>query len=151
MRHSIIAILVLSTVLAGCGRFRDSRLNPFNWFRPAEAVAVGDLYIRPEDPRALVAQVTDLKVEPYPGGAILRATGLPPSQGFWEAELVEQPLDEKGRLVFEFRVFPPLDPQPAGTPRSREIVVAVALSERKLEGVSALVVQGASNALSAGR
>lgn len=151
MRYSIIAILVLSTVLAGCGRFRESRLNPFNWFRPAETVAVGDLYIRPEDPRALVAQVTDLKVEPYPGGAILRATGLPPSQGFWEAELVEQPLDEEGRLVFEFRVFPPLDPQPAGSPRSREIVVAVALSDLELQGVSALVVQGASNALSSRR
>lgn len=151
MRQSIIAILVLSTGLAGCGGFRDSRLNPFNWFRPAETVVVGDLYIRPEDPRALVAQVTDLKVEPYPGGAILRATGLPPSQGFWEAELVEQPLDEDGRLVYEFRVFPPQDPQPAGTPRSREIVVAVALSERKLAGVTALVVQGAGNALSSRR
>lgn len=151
MRLSIIAILVLSTALAGCGGFRESRLNPFNWFRAAEPAAVTDLYVRPEDPRALVAQVTDLKVEPYPGGAIVRATGLPPSQGFWEAELVEQPLDDQGRLVFEFRVFPPLDPQPAGAPRSREIVVAVALSTRKLDGVGAIVVQGASNALSSGR
>lgn len=151
MRHSIIAILVLSTALAGCGRFKESRLNPLNWFRPAQQDYVGVLYARPEDKRALVAEVTDLKVEATSGGALIRATGLPPSQGYWEAELVALPLDADGRLVFEFRIFPPLDPQPAGTPRSREITAAAALSTRKLEGVRTIVVQGAGNALSSRR
>jgi hypothetical protein len=151
MRHQVIAILVLSSALAGCGGFRESRLNPLNWFKPAEPVYVGELYTRPEDPRALVAQVTELKIEPYASGAIVRATGLPPSQGFWQAELVELPLDDQGRLVLEFRLFPPLEPQPAGTPASREVVVAKALSNQKLEGVSAIVVQGANNALSSRR
>lgn len=151
MKQSIIAILVLSTVLAGCARLRESRLNPLNWFRPAQQDYVSELYVRPEDPRALVAEVTDLKVEATAFGAIVRATGLPPSQGYWQAELVELPLDDAGRLVFEFRIFPPLDPQPAGTPRSREITVATSLSTRKLDGVRAIVVQGAGNALSSGR
>lgn len=151
MTRSIIAILVLATGLAGCGGFRESRLNPLNWFRPAEQAFVGELYVRPEDPRALVAEVTDLTVEPHATGAIIRATGLPPSQGYWEAELVALPLDAEGRLVFEFRIFPPPAPLPAGTPRSREITVATSLSTRRLEGVSAIVVQGASNALSSRR
>jgi len=151
MRHSIIAILVLSTVLAGCGNFRESRLNPLNWFRPAQQEVVGELYVRPSDRRALVAEVTDLKVEPHSSGAIIRATGLPPTQGYWQAELVELPLDDEGRLVFEFRIFPPPEPQRAGTPRSREITVATTLSTRKLDGVRLIVVQGATNALSSGR
>lgn len=151
MKLPIIAVLVLATALGGCGRFKDSRLNPLNWFGQARQAAVSDLYIRPEDPRALVAQVTALKVEPYPGGAIVRATGVPPSQGYWEAELVAQPLDDKGRLVFEFRVFPPLAPTAAGTPYSRQITVATALSTIKLKGVDSIVVQGANNALTSGR
>ena len=151
MKLPIIAVLVLATALGGCGRLRESRFNPFNWFGPGRQAVVTDLYVRPDDARALVAQVTALKVEPYPGGAIVRATGVPPTQGYWDAELVAQPLDDKGRLVYEFRVFPPPQPVAAGTPYSRQITVAAALSTIKLQGVTAIVVQGASNALSSGR
>lgn len=151
MRVPILAVLILATTLPGCARLRESRLNPLNWFGPGRETVVTELYVRPEDPRALVAQVTLLKVEPYPGGAIVRATGLPPSQGYWEAELVAQPLDDSGRLVYEFRVFPPLEPAAAGTPYSRQITVAAAISNIALQGVVTIVVQGASNALSARR
>lgn len=151
MRLPILAALVLATVLSGCAAIRESRLNPLNWFGRAEAAAVTDLYVRPEDPRALVAAVTDLQVEPYPGGAIVRATGLPPTQGHWDAELVAQPLDDQGRLVFEFRVFPPPLPAAAGAVRSRQITVAASVSTIALQGVTSIVVQGAGNALSSRR
>ena len=151
MKLPILAAMVLANALSGCAGIRESRFNPLNWFGRAEAAVVTDLYVRPEDPRPLVAEVTDLKVEPYPGGAIVRATGLPPTQGHWEAELVAQPLDDQGRLVFEFRVYPPLVPAAAGTPWSRQITVAAALSDIALQGVSAIVVQGAGNALSSRR
>ena len=151
MKLPILAIVVLTTALGGCARMKDSRFNPLNWFGQARPAAVTDLYVRPDDARALVAQVTVLKVEPYPGGAIVRATGVPPTQGYWEAELVAQPLDEQGRLVYEFRVFPPPVPAAAGTPFSRQVTVAAALSNIKLQGVTSIVVQGAGNALSARR
>jgi hypothetical protein len=151
MKLPIIAVLVLATALGGCARLKESRFNPLNWFGQARQTTVTTLAIAPEDPRALVAQVTTLKVEPYPGGAIVRATGLPPTQGYWSAELVAQPLDEQGRLVFEFRVFPPPEPVAAGTPFSRQITVAAAVSDIKLRDVGTIVVQGASNALSSGR
>lgn len=151
MKLPILAIVVLATALGGCARMKDSRFNPLNWFGQARQAAVTDLYVRPDDARALVAQVTVLKVEPYPGGAIVRATGVPPTQGYWEAELVAQPLDEQGRLVYEFRVFPPPVPAAAGTPFSRQVTVAAALSNIKLQGVTSIVVQGAGNALSARR
>ncbi len=151
MRLPILAVVVLATALGGCGKLRESRFNPLNWFGQARPAEVTILYVRPEDPRALVGQVTTLKVEPYPGGAIVRATGLPPSQGYWQAELVAQPLDDQGRLVFEFRVFPPPVPAAAGTAWSRQITVAAVVSDIKLQGVRSIVVQGAGNALSSRR
>ena len=45
---------------------------------------------------SLVAEVVTLEVAPIPEGAIVRANGLPPTQGWWEAELVAQPVDENG-------------------------------------------------------
>ena len=151
MRLPIIAVLVLATLLGGCARLKESRLNPLNWFGQARPATVTTLYVRPEDQRPLVAEVTMLKVEPYPGGALVRATGLPPTQGYWEAELVAQPLDDQGRLVYEFRVFPPPEPLAAGSATSRQITVAAALGTIALQGVKTIVVQGASNALSSAR
>lgn len=142
--------LTLGLALAGCSGFSQSKLNPLNWFKRGQPETM-EFIARPEDPRALVAQVTDLVVEPYPGGAIIRATGLPPSQGWWDAELVKVAVEEEGVLFYEFRIFPPLAPRPAGTPQSREVTVAKAVSDIALRNVAKIVVQGAGNALSSRR
>ena len=151
MKLPIVAVLAVALGVAGCARVAQSRFNPLNWFGAATPAVVSDLSARAEDPRALVAQVTALKVEPYPGGAIVRATGLPPTQGYWSAELVALPLDENGQLVYEFRVFAPVEPVASGTPYSRQINVATALSTIRLTGVSRVTVQGAGNALTVQR
>jgi hypothetical protein len=146
---ALVAVLCLVTACAG---IRTSRLNPLNWFGPARAAPVTALVAAAaEDPRALVAQVTRLVVEPTPGGAIVRATGLPPTQGYWEAELVEVETEDPESLTFDFRIFPPVTPARAGTPVSREVVVAIAVSNVALADVSRITVQGATNALSSGR
>ncbi len=151
MRLPILSVVILAVALGSCARLAQSRFNPLNWFGQARQAGTADLYVLPQDPRALVAQVTVLKVEPYPGGAIVRATGVPPTQGYWDAELVAQPLDENGRLVYEFRIFPPPVPAASGTPFSRQVTVAASISNIKLQGVATIVVQGAGNALSARR
>jgi hypothetical protein len=151
MRVPLLAMLILLTALGGCAGIRQSRLNPFNWFGQSRPAPVTELYAAPTDERPLVAQVLTLKIEPYPGGAIVRATGLPPTQGYWEAELVPQPVDEDGRLLYEFRIFPPITPAAAGTPFSRQVVVAASISDIRLQGVNSIAVQGESNALSARR
>lgn len=151
MQRRVLLGLGAVAVVAGCGRVRESRLNPFNWFgraRQREAVPAVE---EPTDARLLVAQVTDLSVDPYSTGAIVRAKGIPPTQGWWEAELVARPIDENGVLVFDFRVFPPLTATSEGTPRSREITVATSLSTVKLDQVREIVVQGETNALSSRR
>lgn len=141
-----IATLALIAALAGCGAVRDSKLNPFNWFgasAPAEKVVLPE---KPADPRGLVQQVVTLVIEPIPSGAIVRATGLPPTQGYWNAELVEAPADGSGRLVLEFRIFPPVGSADVNTPQSREVTAAIHLSNVKLRDVREIVVQGELNA-----
>lgn len=153
MRLPLTLVLIAATTLTACGVWRESRINPKNWFGRSQEVQVA----APADDgldakgRSLVASVTGMTVEPYPGGAIIRATGLPPSQGWWDAELVALPVDDKGVLVVEFRVFPPVKAWPEGTPVSRQITAALALSDIRLEPVRTIVVQGATNARSSRR
>ncbi len=148
MKRALILVTIVGLTLAGCG-FGKSRLNPVNWFgkrHPSEHVAA---YVRPTDPRGLIDTVLTLKVEAIASGVIVRATGLPPTQGFWDASLVALPDDGSGHLVYEFRISPPVTPTPPGTQVSREITAATSITNFKLDGVSVIEVRGAQNALSA--
>lgn len=146
MKRTVLAGMAAVLVLAGCGAIRESRLNPFNWFGRSEVRATPVSIETPADPRALATEILAMTVEPYPGGAIVKATARPPSQGWWDAELVARPLDENGVLVYDFRIFPPLTGTPTGTPQSREITAAVAVSDIALQNVTEIVVQGEANA-----
>jgi len=147
----LTALVALTLILAGCGGFRDSKVNPFNWFKRSEETQKLALPARPADTRALVASVISMQVEEVPGGAIIRATGLPPTQGWWKADLVPLDVDENGRMVLEFRIFSPVDQKAVGNERSREVVVALFVSNIKLEPVREIIVQGDTNARSARR
>lgn len=143
--------LGLAVAVAGCAGVRQSKLNPFNWFRKSQPRETIVLPGKKEDPRQLVDTVLSMTVEPIPGGAVVRARGVTPTQGWWDAELVPQELDDKGILVYEFRLLPPPDRADVNTQQSREIDVAIYISDVKLEAVREIVVQGASNARSARR
>lgn len=150
MRNTILVMLALTVGLGGCARVAESGLNPFNWFGRSELRRSSldrdeaAKYVRPTDPRPLVDQVVQMSVEPIPEGAILRATGLPATQGHWNAELVQvtgEGIDD-GVLVFDFRLFPPPARSDAGTEFSRQVVVATYLSLVDLQGVGRIVVRG---------
>jgi hypothetical protein len=159
MRATLMAVLALTLTLSACGAIRESRFNPFNWFGRSEASRVQEAqrFERPADPRALVDQVTAMTVEQVPGGAIVRATGLPPTQGFWDAELVkvDQVIETRGSdgtvtrvidrsvLVYDFRIAPPPYAARQGTPPSREVEVATFVTSNALAEVSRIVVRGA--------
>lgn len=153
VRHAFRPLLVITVVaaLAGCGGMRDSKLNPLNWFRKGE---LRESIVLPEertDTRPLVEAVLDLKVEPMPGGAIVRARGRTPTQGWWKAELVPVDVEDTGILVYEFRLIPPTGRSDVNTPQSREVDVAIYVSDYKLEFLREIVVQGANNALTSRR
>jgi hypothetical protein len=152
MRLPLLAGLAAVMLLSACG----SRLNPVNWFGPRErtersVAAESGIPAAQADARLLVAEVTRVALDPMPGGVILRATGLPPTQGYWDAELVPQPVAEDGTLTFDFRVFPPVTREPASTARSREIEVATFISDVRLAQITGIVVQGESNSRAARR
>ena len=151
MGKPLLAALTLVLALGACGAIRESRLNPFNWFgRSERAQPVAVKQVVPGDPRQLMQDVTALVLDRSAGGVIVRATGLPPTQGYWKAQLVPRPVD-KGVLIYDFLVFPPVTPADVSTPQSREITVAVFVSDFKLQEVSQITVQGKNGARTARR
>lgn len=149
----IFTTLATCLVLTACGGSASSlsSANPFNWFggkdRAAEASTEAQ---KPADPRHLMPQVVDLQSEPASGGIILRATGLPPVQGWSRGELVAMNAGQavEGVLSYEFRALPPTDFQTQSTPQSREVIVATFLNNGQLAGVRNIRVLGAQASLS---
>jgi len=145
MARIIFAVTLLAFLGACGGGFRDSRLNPRNWFgRDKEEIVVVSEDV---DPRGLVNEVISLKVDRLPEGAIIHAVGLPQTQGYYEAELVplNDEFPDKGVLIYEFRVFPPQSATGVVNKRSREVLVAHFVSTQSLAGVRRIQVIGISN------
>ena len=146
MRGRLILTVALCGLVAGC----ESNLNPVNWFGGEEAEVAIAADGTPVDVRPLVVEVTGVVLEPVPGGAILRATGLPATLGYWNAALVpvDRDLrpDENGVLAFDFQALPPPTPQPQGRSAAREIVTGQFLTTQTLRGVRVIRVQAERNA-----
>jgi hypothetical protein len=146
----------LIVVLAGCSGGRGSlgNLNPFNWFQgngagnQVETLAPRRGYPTPVETRPLVDQITGLSAEPTPTGVIIRATALPPTQGYYAAELVLSGTTADGTLTLDFRAHPPQTAQPAGAPYLRELVAAIFLNNNQRRGLRVVRVRGARNARS---
>lgn len=148
----LLALIVLSLVLAGCSTVRSSRMNPLNWFGSSRSEPTLGPVTQEIDNRALVQSVTALSVERTSTGAIVRAEGLVPTTGWWDPGLVPEtsrPVD--GVMTYRFVIAAPRTPGTAGTVRARTIVVADALSEAQLEMISRIVVRGAENSRSVNR
>ena len=147
MTARIGAVLAV-TALAGCG-LGQTRLNPFNWFGSdrEERIEVA----RVATARPVVQQVVSLEGAQTRSGAIISAVGLPPTQGFWEADLVRVPTDDPSVLLLDFRILPPITPEPVGTQPSREVLAGTTYSTQDLAGIRTIVVQGEVNRRSVSR
>ena len=142
MKTPILAVMAISLTVGACGRVAESRFNPFNWFGRESVETVAANAEVTTDGRHLVDQVIELAVDQTPGGAIIRAVGLPPVQGFWDAELVRVNSADPSLAVYEFRVLPPLERRAQSTTQSREIIAGAALSNRQLSNIRAIIVRG---------
>ncbi len=150
MTPRLLAALSVLILLGACDQSESTWYNPFSWFGGSQEVEANELAAQDvgtaADPRPLVAQVLSLSVDPFPGGAIVRATGLPPTQGYWAGDLIRVEGDDPSRITFRFVAIAPPEPARVSTQQSREIVVGTSLSDIELEGVREITVQGASNA-----
>lgn len=166
MGKTVAGLLIATLLLSGCGTVRDSRLNPFNWFGSSREVkttqAEGEvnpliptrsgLFRRrvttEVDLTTPVDQVTELRVERIPGGAIIRATGIDPVQGAYDVRLV--PVDPEERAVkgvLSYRLQRQLPAARRGGPeQTRRMVAARRVTDRTLRGVRSIRVEGARNA-----
>jgi len=150
-----LALVALVLPLADCGRIRDSKINPFNWFGHSRAAASAAATTGGEaaDGRQLIPQLTGMAVEKILGGAIVRATGLPPTQGWWKAALVAdnhgRPVD--GVLTYRFLVFQPQQDTRVSTPQSREITAAAYVSDPRLAETTKIVIEGGDKSLTSKR
>lgn len=146
MIRPLLAALILTTALSSCGG-----LNPGRWLNsggssPTPAgMSVATAKVA-EDTRPLIQQVTSVEIDRTPDGAIVRAAGQAPTLGWYGPGLVAQPVTD-GTLTLEFRVTEPKGEQPAGTPVTRTILAATAITNDTLAGVNRIVVRGATNAL----
>lgn len=163
MRKSVLTLTVAALVLGGCG---NSRLNPMNWFgraQPAAVVATGETNpliplgrngrpLTKETPYlgAPIAQVTELRVERVPGGAIIRAAGIGHFQQSFDVQLT--PLNDgavqNGVLSYRFEALvPPAGKRVVGPASSRQLSAAAYLTDIALTGVRKIRVEASSNAL----
>lgn len=170
MRIFLSLLVVSSLALAGCSGWRDSRANPSNWFGSSEPRRVvkadsteevnplipertGIFDKSPEDESyegTPVDQVTALSIERTPGGAIVRATGLPLRQQAFDARLVtegdegDEPKPVDGVLTFELSAVQSRT-APQGSERTRRLHVARFVSDQTLAQTRAIRVVGARN------
>lgn len=169
--RTLLSLLVISSVaLAGCSGWRDSRVNPSNWFGKSEPRRVvtadgteeinplipertGIFDKRPEDETyegTPVDQVTAMNIERTPGGAIVRATGLTLRQGAFDARLVDvngedddvMPVD--GVLTFRLSAVQSRV-APQGPERTRRVHVGRFISKQTLAKTRVIRVVAARN------
>lgn len=166
MRRRVFLSLAAASALAGCGGFRQSRVNPRNWFgrSTSRRVATSD----PESTNPLIPKredrilfrrrnevylgtpvdlVTRMVIERTDDGAIIRVVGLPLRQGAYDVRLIPDNEDGKpvnGELGYALMAVQS-DGMPQGPERLREVTAGVFVSNQTLENSEIIRVRGARN------
>ncbi len=167
MRITLGAFLVGTLVLSSCGGWRDSRVNPTNWFgksreariaAPVETVnplipqdedrvnLLGDDAEDAVDRSVPIAVIRDMEISRTPIGAIVTVTGEATRNGAYGAKLVASEVQPDGVLEYTFRVTYPARATYPGTEATRAVRAAVTLTHQDLVGVRSIRVIGRDNA-----
>ena len=167
MRKSVAVVVVLSMTVAGCSGWRDSRMNPGNWFgnsrAEARAPAPTSAQTNPLIPEetsifrrgptkevytgTMVDQIVTLDVEKTSAGAIVKATGQTLQQGAFDVRLVpgsdDGPVD--GVLTLEMKAIQPTD-TPQGPERVRRVTAGYFVTNQDLRAIRNIRVVAERNA-----
>ncbi len=162
----VSAMLATALIISGCSGYKDSRLNPGNWFSRSVAVAPTESpasynplipqravsIFRPDTDEtaplgALVREIETLKIEQRPGGAIIAVTGLVRRAGVQDVTLqLNESASSDSVLVYDLRsFFSDRGPVPQ-TVSARRVSAAISLTDQEMEGIRTVRVNGATNA-----
>lgn len=166
MRRRVFLSLAAASALTGCGGFRQSRVNPRNWFGRSTSRKVANT--DPENTNPLIPkredrilfrkrdkaydgtpvdQITRMVIERTDGGAIIRVVGLPLRQGAYDVRLIPDDVNAKpvnGALSFALMAVQS-DTMPQGSERVRQVQAGVFVSNQTLETAEVIRVRGARN------
>ncbi|GHG95178.1 hypothetical protein [Pseudodonghicola xiamenensis] len=166
MQKPLTALLLAGLIVAGCG-WRDSRLNPGNWFGKSHTQPVEMTNAEPtnplvpkktqnifakkkaEDLSLPIMTVTKLEVEPTNTGAIIFVEGVAARQGPYDVELRDISTPEEkadGVLSLSFRVTYPNKTTLQGNEFARTVRAAKTLTKGKLAPIRTIRVVGETNA-----
>jgi hypothetical protein len=139
MKQMLIISGLMASLLAGCG---DKSAVKGQQVRQTLAPSNG--YAEFVDTRLFVPAVSNISISPTTSGAIITATGLVPSLGYFDAQLV--PTTQRGAadMVLEFRIRAPKSNPGTGTAKQREVTVARSISAAELATLRTVTVQTAS-------
>ncbi len=161
--RTVLTLMVISTLtLSACSGWRDSRVNPTNWFGNSRSAPVATA----ENPNplipqrtsmlrrdkrekyegTLVAEVTDLVIERTSTGGIVRVTGQTIRQGAYDVRLISENEGKPvgGVLTFSLKALQPTD-QGQGTTAGRTVRVGEYVSKEVLAQTTTVQVIAARN------
>jgi len=165
--RTVLTLLVISSLgLSACSGWRDSRVNPSNWFggsRPAnvpEATVENPNPLIPERTSifqrdrsetyegTLVAEIVDVVIERTSTGGIVRVTGRSARQGAYDVRLINETDGEP--VTFSLKALQPTN-QGVGNSTARTIRVGQYVSTQTLERTRTIQIVGAQNARTTSR
>lgn len=160
--RTLALCLAATLALTACGG-GGSGLNPFRWFGGGQKAGPATLEpeggFAPADRRQPIPQLTGARWQPIDGGQMLVVTGIGPTKGWWDAELVSELPTPDGRirpgpdgiLNLIFVASPPapgtVETGMPADPRVDTITVAQSFSNTQLSQLSGVVVSGGANSL----
>ncbi len=100
------------------------------------------------DTRVLIATVTQVTVDKFSGGAIIKARGTTDRQGYSEVDLVAENNglpDEKGVVTYKFKGASPIGTTKGPTERSNEVYAGASITALRLPTVKKIRVVAAQN------
>ncbi|MCB1360537.1 MAG: hypothetical protein H6899_05800 [Rhodobacter sp.] len=151
----LVALLAISLSLSACGRVRESRLNPMNWFGGSQEETSAPLGPVSDsvDHRPLVPQINAMTIERTSSGAIVRAEAVMPAAGWWDAELVPENFGRptNGTLTFRFVAAAPVEPVAETNAAARTLTAVYTLTQAQLDTTAEVVVTGETNSRRARR
>ncbi len=126
----------------------ESTINPFGWFGNDTPAVQSDI-VAGGRALPLVAAIEEAEAAPTRQGVIIRATGLAPTQGHYNARLVPASAEppEGNVLTLVFLAEPPEPALPGGPAASRRLMAALFLHDSDLPQVSRIRIESAGNAV----